>query len=352
MSDNFPLVNNGEVSLRNYVVDNARGIGILLIIIGHAPGLPKLANEIIYSFHVPLFFLLSGFSFKESMLNLRLVDYIKQLVKSLLIPFVFFWFVSYLYWLPTYSIGGNAALYVNFSIWTPFIGLLKADGASLPMNPALWFYTTLFFTSVFYWIFRYLFKNRIRCLAISLIVSVIIIYFSKVIGKPIIWNIDIALICLFFYNAGSFFKSDINLLEKSRFNIIELAIMSIFILVALIYFSKLNSFVDINKRLFGHWPFIFIFNGIIGSIFIFFVSKLIGRNKYLYFLSKNSLILFSTHMVSFRLLSAILIVAFEFNRLEFNNGLFNAIYSIWAILLLFPAIYIIRRWFPIVLGKR
>ncbi len=40
-------------------VDIARGIGIILVILGHI-GIGKV-GKFIYSFHIPLFFFLSGF---------------------------------------------------------------------------------------------------------------------------------------------------------------------------------------------------------------------------------------------------------------------------------------------------
>lgn len=43
-------------------IDTARGIAILLVLIGHAGVAPKL-NQYILSFHMPLFFFLSGIVF-------------------------------------------------------------------------------------------------------------------------------------------------------------------------------------------------------------------------------------------------------------------------------------------------
>jgi len=42
-------------------IDAAKGIGILLVVLGHSPGLPLFGVVLIYSFHMPLFFFISGF---------------------------------------------------------------------------------------------------------------------------------------------------------------------------------------------------------------------------------------------------------------------------------------------------
>ncbi|MDP3446737.1 MAG: acyltransferase family protein [Eubacteriales bacterium] len=39
----------------------AKGIGILLVVLGHVPTILKELAKIIYPFHVPLFFFVSGY---------------------------------------------------------------------------------------------------------------------------------------------------------------------------------------------------------------------------------------------------------------------------------------------------
>ena len=80
----------------NYT-DIAKGIGIILVIFGHTlRGVPGLVN-FIYSFHVPLFFVISGFFYSPSK-NDNTKLFILKKVKTLLIPFFSFYLLSYLYW--------------------------------------------------------------------------------------------------------------------------------------------------------------------------------------------------------------------------------------------------------------
>lgn len=46
---------------RDPVFDMMKGIGILLVLWGHAPGISSLTDTFISSFHMPLFFILSGY---------------------------------------------------------------------------------------------------------------------------------------------------------------------------------------------------------------------------------------------------------------------------------------------------
>ena len=47
-------------------LDIARGIGIFLVVLGHCYSLPEWMWHLIYSVHMPLFFVLSGYVFKPA----------------------------------------------------------------------------------------------------------------------------------------------------------------------------------------------------------------------------------------------------------------------------------------------
>ena len=71
-------MNNDKIS-RNvgeeyvYWIDSAKAIGIILIIVGHLSYGSSLSwiNKLIYSFHVPLFFMLSGIVFHTHLERLQ-----------------------------------------------------------------------------------------------------------------------------------------------------------------------------------------------------------------------------------------------------------------------------------------
>lgn len=50
--------------MKDESVTIAKGIGIILMVIGHS-GLDGYPTRLIYMFHMPLFFFLSGFCFKR-----------------------------------------------------------------------------------------------------------------------------------------------------------------------------------------------------------------------------------------------------------------------------------------------
>ena len=75
------------------VLDSLRGFGILLVVLGHTSRSAGLVSWI-FSFHMPLFFIISGMLFHER----QFLDSFKKKVARLLIPYLFFGIVTFVYW--------------------------------------------------------------------------------------------------------------------------------------------------------------------------------------------------------------------------------------------------------------
>ena len=71
---------------RDLTYDIMKGIGILLMLVGHWPGLPHWAHQFIYSFHMPLFFLVAGCFAKP--INGDAISRIRKNARRLLLPFI------------------------------------------------------------------------------------------------------------------------------------------------------------------------------------------------------------------------------------------------------------------------
>src|SRR5689334_711901 len=76
-------------------VDSAKGIGIILVLLGHTP-IPVEYKLFIYAFHMPLFFFIGGL-----FLNMEKSSdvFFKDKIRSLLLPYIVFAVFSYLVWL-------------------------------------------------------------------------------------------------------------------------------------------------------------------------------------------------------------------------------------------------------------
>src|SRR4030065_1660166 len=93
-----------NTSVRIAWVDHAKALGICMVVLGHTAGLPAFGMNLIYSFHMPLFFFLSGYLLKEIHLQQSLSGFLKRMWRTLLVPYICFWVLSYFYWLATHKL--------------------------------------------------------------------------------------------------------------------------------------------------------------------------------------------------------------------------------------------------------
>ena len=155
-------------------LDIARGAGILLVVIGHT-NTPPLVHSFIYSFHVPLFFILSGYTIRRS-LNLDFQSFIKQKAQTLLWPYLIF---SVL-----------AAIAFGFASKDPTYRVILSDihlALKLQDNidTPLWFLLGLFSASLWYWILSAGSKMLAGVFALALSVSALIILHFFPIDLPL-----------------------------------------------------------------------------------------------------------------------------------------------------------------------
>lgn len=75
-------------SCRLVQYDLLKGFGILLVLWGHI-NCPPIVKNIIYSFHMPLFFFVSGCFYKS---DISFMSFTKKKIRQLLLPWSFFCF--------------------------------------------------------------------------------------------------------------------------------------------------------------------------------------------------------------------------------------------------------------------
>lgn len=72
--------------MRDEAVSIAKAIGIMLMVLAHT-WFSQVANHWINMFHMPLFFILSGYCFKEKYLT-DVIGYVKKRIQGIYIPFL------------------------------------------------------------------------------------------------------------------------------------------------------------------------------------------------------------------------------------------------------------------------
>lgn len=88
---------NRDGNPRNELFDYTKGIGVVLVILGHMTTYSRLVRSAIYSFHMPLFFFITGALIYEHVPSVRFSSYFKKKVNTILIPGFFFELLMYLW---------------------------------------------------------------------------------------------------------------------------------------------------------------------------------------------------------------------------------------------------------------
>jgi len=329
-------------------IDNAKAIGIFLIVLAHGKGIETSVKTFIYSFHVPLFFLLAGVLLKDKHLNESFRSYTVKNVKILVIPYFCFWIISYLYSILSLAVRNGGTIEMNVRLLEPIIGLFFGVGNTLGVNQVLWFFTCLYCTTtIFYFVSKLKNKNLIALLLIIFGLLGPIIHQYITIRLP--WNLELSFVAIVFYGFGYLLSKSNHFQElfsiKSRFLII------LSLLGTLLFAVKFNGQVNMNKMQFGNLALFYLgaFSGIGITILL---SQIIPKNIFSEWLSRNTIIIFPLHPIIFSVFTAIgvIILGLDYNFKE--NFILNIIYTMGTFAVCFPLAYIINRYFPWMAGYR
>lgn len=330
-----------ELKERDRSIDIAKGIGIFLMVMGHTTS-NKIALQWIYSFHMPLFFFLSGIFHSQGN---SYKEFLKKKVKTLLVPYFFFSIILFLFFLiVSKNIGFSAG--ENLSVKENFIGIFlgndKTGLSQMSWGGQLWFIPALFLVENIYYFFCK-FKEKIRViLAICCLILNIIL--SKLININIPWSWLTVLVAINFYTCGNLLKNII--LEKKQIKniyIVAFLIMNI----ASKYF---NSGIDMYSNTYGSM-LLFLISSYCGIIFlIFFIKNFIKKSKIFEYVGKNSLVILVFHRRAMTVTKVLFAFILRVN-ISKENLLFDLGYGIWEIILCIPAVIILNKYFPHLIGK-
>ncbi len=331
-------------------VDNAKALGIIAIVAGHAPGLNELLRNFLYSFHVPLFFFLSGYLLKPKHLDVVFPAYAQRNVVRLIVPYVFFWGLSLLLWLAFQAVGGKRFWEQPDMLWNAFTGLLVGTSESLlDVNGVLWFYTSLFTTVLlFYWVAR---NRSDRWVFGVLAVSAVLASLMPLLGTRLPWNLDLVFLAMSYYGLG-FLARNGQWMERvsSTQGVALLALISGGVTFAV---SLLNKKVDMSWQFFGDSFALYLLGALSGILFVVSLGRLLPASRMGRYLSDNAIVIYSIHFPMFFAFWGVGVYLLKLPR-DFDQGSMGiaTLYVVAAFLLCVPAIWFIRRFMPWGLGAR
>ena len=316
-------------------VDFAKGLGIVLVVIGHS-GIPKTLSAWIWSFHMPLFFFISGLFFNNSKYP-TLASFAKKRIQTLLKPYVIFSLIVFLW---AYLMNSKFLHFQFSELYLGWNGL------------ALWFIPTLFATEILFYLIRKKIDSQFLT-ALILLLSSTLGYLCYLYEFHLPFKLEVVFTAILFYGLGFLFGKDINIVVgqlKSTFLLLLIAVIS----VAHFVIATLNSpQLDMASNTLGY-PVPTFIAAALGIILLFSISIVVfklGKNAYsifqksISFIGKNTFVILAFHQIVGVTLKTVLNATNIPTLAQF--GIRQC--SLWIILV--ALIYIINYHTPWVLGK-
>lgn len=271
-------------------------MGIILVVFGHTFPLYSITSYV-YAFHMPLFFVLSGYTFNTQKYLKAPLHFFKKKIIRLLVPYfiaAIFSYVLYLYLAPTLS-------FPEITASAAALGILSGNGNNLQFNNVLWFLPAYFLAGLVFLVLRLLFRGTKLLINIFLFSSIGII-----IGLfyPLPFGLDIALTTQLFIYCGYTFRKA-NWFEKIKKSLTKGFLLSTALAAMLVMFvlSTFNGRTDLMSRVYGQ-PVLFFIAGLSGSVSVLLISlffSIVGQQTSLFgklqtTIAKASMYIFVSHI--------------------------------------------------------
>ena len=349
-----------EKKRRFYWVDVVKVIGIFLVFYAHILQRTYRSStdaiffqyKLIYAFHMPLFFFLSGFFFKK-VKDSKLTE-IGIVFQKRIFPVFLFGGISLLIWLPYMQLKFGA---IDYSFLLS--GVLSYLKGQPLLNGTVWFLVCLFTTEIW----AVLLLSKIKTVFQGVLISSFFLYFGYILTAVPEIEAFFILPKNFWYLHESFLAFGFFSMGYSTFRWLRkiAAINPIWRIALILLFAWLTAWsvhlnspskdyvVVMKASMHGNlYFFISAFSGILTTVLI---ASLIPKFKWIEYLGKNTLILLGTNgfFMSFFNSHAISWLGHQESTFWVT---FNALWlSVLTIGLSVPMIEVLNKWVPQLLGK-
>lgn len=323
-------------------IDQAKGIGLILVMLGHCY-LDEKYTFLFFAFHMPLFFFLSGYTFRG---RGNYLTFVLNKARSLLIPYAFLAVVLILF------DGVLATIYDrDYSFFSEGVLFLLQR-----RHTVLWFLTCLFLMEqVLYWVVRgekYARNTDLYYAVLGVLSFVLFISYREFVGIDLVWNLDLVLPALPFACLGKICCSlDKRFVCKKTALWMCLAVATALLCVTSFINWRFFGRTDWYSNKYGNY-FLFAIGAVSGVLAVIALSKLFIC-RFLCWLGKNTLIFYGVHRV---VLDYLFVLFGKIGITAPNDSVLYLLISVTAVLLavalLTPVNAVVTKFMPWLLGKR
>jgi fucose 4-O-acetylase-like acetyltransferase len=291
-------------------INVARGIAIICVVAGHAQ-FPEYVWRVVSFFHVPIFFFVSGYFYKESYSHEPLI-LIRKRLRSLYLPFIGYQFFFLLFhnmlfschlYSRTIPITGEYVKYYGPADFVYAIGNILTFGCTQQIIAGFWFLQSLFTVAMIFLLISWLTVKKFGSNEGFRAVMVLSTFLAGVAlakyGVSLPRAAVSSLVCIVFFYAGFLYhrKEDVVPTNMTGF------LCAVLVLGASILLY--NEHVGFANHEFVRFPY-FVVNALLGIYAVFYLSKLVAARfacSTLAFVGANSLHILALHTLCFKLVA-------------------------------------------------
>lgn len=264
-------------------IDNAKGCAIILVLLGHFLSCTKL-TAIIYAFHMPLFFFLSGLVFRIDKYT-SFKGFLIRKIKTLMIPCVLF---NFIYWL--WLVVKVLFLHAEDSIVKNFLGIF-IQCRRTEYNGEAWFISCLFCAEIILYVILKKISDKKKQLLVFGISLIVGLFFCMKVDRTLPWNLDASLVAIFFMGLGYSVKDVTNKINKWYI----LAYIPLIVISLANYKLSGNCRVEMWNNDYGN-PLLFLLGATCGILGTIALAKMVNL-KALEFYGKNTLFIYGMQLI-------------------------------------------------------
>lgn len=339
-------------------LDYARMTGILLVVFGHSlQSIPDWGEstmirglwDYIYLFHMPLFFIISGYLYKRDIgENLRTGG--GKLLYSLILPYI----IYQLAYTPFFLIRHISEITNPYLLLKMLMGILDGDGYNTPFSMYVclpcWFIMCIVQIRVLFLFVRF---NRVSALFLSLL-AIIFLVIRRHYNLDFYFCIDCTIMAIPYFLSGYYLRMKFNYIQKIN----SVLLFCLAILCGIVVYIDLmkNGAAQMIGPSYGNYILPNYLAGFLGSIMIFLfsipIARLFKARAFVKTISRNTLFIIFFHWIMLWFFGRLLHVSFLY-------GIGAICYVLCAFMLsvgvLLVSDFVINKWcdiYPIVFGKK
>ena len=329
-------------------LDVLRCIAMYLVVIGHATkgGKPDSYRYYIYSFHMPLFFLISGAAYylQTKSRKFDFVGIVKNKAKALVWPYFTLNFFAFWIWILNFRILSYKDVSIAKTIYAIFYSHQHHVSA---VSNATWFLLTLFLTTIAFYILQMWSKNDEHILTLIVLVIGAYGYMMSLREKKFYspWHLETVPIALVLFLMGYLFIKHLDFFMELLGGIRRQVMVCVLCFAGAFCCARYNVKISMAVNTYG--SFMLFMGAVVGfSMVCLLISMWIPKFRIMKFIGRNTIVFLAFHAPVFRFMG----VYSETTKLLLQE--YPVLVGTAVFILMIPVAWIFDRYLPFLLGRK